>query len=164
MCDMWHVTHDKKNSASCGACFQYRRQEKHILSFFSILKKKNWKKKENFDFEKQIYFEIFRFWKQTKTILIFFRFWKKKWKIDFEKKVFFENISKYFFLRFSISKIFCIDISRKFDFEHYFDSKTHVCDIRLELAPWPIVHDNVKFWKFSKNLIQCRLKKKENFY
>ena len=61
-------------------------------------------------------------------------------------------ISKSFSLLFSMTKIFLIEISRK----HYFDSKTHVCDIRRDLASWPIIQEYV--WKILNNS-----SKKNNF-
>ena len=56
------------------------------------------------------------------------------------------------------------DISTKMTFRHEGvlkiilnipSSKTHLCDIRRDLAPWPILQNYVKFCKISKNLLKC---------
>ena len=62
------------------------------------------------------------------------RYFQKKSgnKIHYQQK-----ISKSFFPH---DKNILIEISRTIYFEHSFDSKTHVCDIRRDLAIWPILY------------------------
>ena len=144
MCVLWRVSPSQKNVKETN---ENRKILKIILRHFPMEKKnshflKIWNLEKSWKFSTFSDFEIFRFQFSNFSHLKMFR---KNLKTFSRQK---NNLKIIFF---PLTQIFLIAISRTIYFEHYFDSKTHVCDIRRDLASWSIVQDHVKFWKISKN-------------
>ena len=159
-----------KINVHCGAYLHHGRKEKKRLKIEKIwqfcfnIPPKKLDIFENLKISKKM--KIWKSWTkswQFSQIFVLQFFWKSEnleTKVEICSQICFMKKSETFFATtfflkiiffLIMTKIFLIAISRNIYFEHSFDSKTHVCDIRRDLASWPIVQDYAKFWKISKN-------------